>query len=66
LLEPPKEIGVFRAHGNWVARLAATSILIQKNWGENILVLGDSTQKYCWECIRKEIENGRPVRFIVD
>jgi hypothetical protein len=47
LLEPPDGTGIFRAHGNWVARLGAVSVLIQRNLGKNILVLRESTQEHC-------------------
>jgi len=56
LLDLPESIAVFRARENLVARLAAVSILRQKNEGNNIIVLGGS--KICWSCIQEDIELG--------
>ncbi|OTA58911.1 hypothetical protein K449DRAFT_298336, partial [Hypoxylon sp. EC38] len=38
LLDPPPETGVLRAKGNWIARLAAVSILIQQSKGNAIVL----------------------------
>jgi hypothetical protein len=53
LLDPPDSIAVFRARGNWVARLAAVSILRQKANG-NTIVLGES--QVCWDCFENEFD----------
>jgi hypothetical protein len=47
LLDLPESVAVFRARGNWVARLAAVSILRQKA-NSLTIVLGES--QVCWEC----------------
>ncbi|KAF7589905.1 hypothetical protein BBP40_003523 [Aspergillus hancockii] len=47
LLQPPPErVGVIRAHRNWLARLAAASLSVQK--GYNTLVL---PRNICWSCM---------------
>jgi hypothetical protein len=47
LLQPPPErVGVIRAHRNWLARLAAASLSVQK--GYTTLVL---PRKICWSCM---------------
>jgi hypothetical protein len=45
LLEPPVSVGILRAHGNWVARLAAVSILSQKGQGHSIGIFDH--RKFC-------------------
>ena len=48
LLDPPDDgIGVFRAHKNWAARLAAVSVLCQQGHASNIVLCGPS---FCWKC----------------
>ncbi|EFR01728.1 hypothetical protein MGYG_04729 [Nannizzia gypsea CBS 118893] len=42
LLDPPLGVGVFRAHGNWVARLAATSILMQRKKHKEMAIFNKS------------------------
>lgn len=49
LLDGPMSVGFFRAHGNWAARLAAVSILSQKNQAHCIGLLGPET--FCLECL---------------
>ena len=49
LLEPPVSVGIFRAHGNWVARLAAVSILSQKGQGHSIGIFDH--RKFCLKCL---------------
>ena len=49
LLDGPTSVGFFRAHGNWAARLAAVSILSQKDQGHSIGLLGPET--FCLECL---------------
>lgn len=49
LLEKPEgQIGIVRASGNWLSRLAATALSIQS--GDTTVVLSD---KVCWECYRQ-------------
>lgn len=49
LLDRPKGVGVFRARGNWAARLAAVSILSQQGQGHSIGVFGPND--ICLECM---------------
>ncbi|KAL9074075.1 MAG: hypothetical protein Q9161_002484 [Pseudevernia consocians] len=49
LLDGPMSVGFFRAHGNWAARLAAVSILSQKDQAHCIGLLGPET--FCLECL---------------
>ena len=57
LLDGPIGVGIFRAHGNWAARLAAVSILSQKDQARNIGILGP--EKFCLECLYSDHENER-------
>lgn len=51
LLDRPREgIGVFRANGNWAARLAALSILTQQGFAKTTMVTGSDTDN-CIRCI---------------
>jgi hypothetical protein len=50
LLDMPSEDMVIRAHGNWLARLAAATISIQKK--RRTVFLPPNT---CWECLRRDI-----------
>jgi len=58
LLDPPHTPAVFRAHGNWQARLAAVLICLQK--GYLTLLFGSHG---CWNCafeqLAKEMESPR-------
>jgi hypothetical protein len=49
LLEPPVSVGILRAHGNWVARLAAVSILSQKGQGHSVGIFDH--RKFCLKCL---------------
>ena len=49
LLDGPMSVGFFRAHGNWAARLAAVSILSQKDQAHAIGILGP--EAFCFECL---------------
>jgi len=49
LLDTPMSVGIFRARGNWAARLAAVSILSQKGQAHSIGVLGP--EPFCLECL---------------
>jgi hypothetical protein len=55
LLDEPGTVGIFRAHGNWAARLAAVSILSRNEiGGHNFGVLGP--EPFCLECLEEEFE----------
>ncbi len=49
LLDSPMSVGFFRAHGNWAARLAAVSILSQRNQARSIGLLGPAA--FCLDCL---------------
>lgn len=49
LLDQPKSVGFFRARGNWAARLAAVSILAQKDQGHSVGLLGPGD--FCLDCL---------------
>ncbi|KAI1380190.1 hypothetical protein F4677DRAFT_462990 [Hypoxylon crocopeplum] len=67
LLDPPPTTGVLRAKGNWIARLAATSILIQQEKG-NAIVLVAGKDHICWNCFAKRYSFPEPhiPQFIID
>ena len=48
-LDGPTTVGIFRAHGNWAARLAAVSILSQQGQAHSIGLIGPET--FCLECL---------------
>lgn len=51
-LDGPTTVGVFRAHGNWAARLAAVSILCQTEQVHSIGML--SSEIFCLECLSRD------------
>ncbi|GES59373.1 hypothetical protein ATEIFO6365_0003065400 [Aspergillus terreus] len=51
LLDPPDEALVFRANGNWIARLAAVAIAAQIFPGERISICPNNM---CWSCTATE------------
>ena len=51
LLDPPDEALVFRANGNWIARLAAVAIAAQIFPEERILICPNNM---CWSCTATE------------
>ena len=55
LLDTPTSVGFFRAHGNWAARLAAVSILCQRDQAQAIGVLGP--EAFCLECLSSEYDD---------
>ncbi|KAI2623110.1 hypothetical protein GGR54DRAFT_629717 [Hypoxylon sp. NC1633] len=67
LLDPPPTTAVLRANGNWSARLAATSILIQKKktYAIELVANGD---RFCWNCFVKKYSCPEPFlpEFIID
>ena len=48
-LDGPTTVGIFRAHGNWAARLAAVSILSQQGQAHSIGLIGPET--FCLGCL---------------
>ena len=65
LLDEPMSVGMFRAHGNWAARLAAVSILSQKDQAHRVGILGP--EAFCLECIGSyvSIEGSKDPKFPV-
>ena len=55
LLDPPQAPAVFRAHGNWQARLAATFICLRN--GYLTLLFGSHG---CWDCAFKHLSRAEP------
>lgn len=55
LLDSPEGVGIFRAHGNWAARLAAVSILSQKGQGQSIGLFGAGN--ICFKCLEAVTED---------
>ncbi|MCJ1330889.1 hypothetical protein MMC10_007576 [Thelotrema lepadinum] len=51
-LDPPDSVKIFRAHGNWAARLAAVSILTQRGNTHNIALLG--RDNFCLTCLEND------------
>ena len=51
-LDRPTEIAIFRAHGNWAARLAAASILCQQKQGSSCTLIRPGS--FCFRCLAKE------------
>ena len=56
LLDGPMNVGFFRAHGNWAARLAAVSILSQKDQAYAVGILGP--EAFCLECLGSDLDYG--------
>ncbi|MDI1491599.1 MAG: hypothetical protein OHK93_002808 [Ramalina farinacea] len=54
LLDEPPNVGFFRAHGNWAARLAAVSIMFQKEQGYAVGLLGP--ERSCFTCLAIQFE----------
>lgn len=54
LLDKPEAVGIFRAHGNWAARLAAVSVLSQQGQGHSIAVFGPT--RICLKCLEAGYE----------
>ena len=53
LLDPPLDQGIFTAHGNWAARLAAICILKQKNMSRRAVIVGQ--QNDCLRCLESQV-----------
>ncbi|KIW81348.1 hypothetical protein Z517_04373 [Fonsecaea pedrosoi CBS 271.37] len=63
LLDPPDSVGIFRAHENWSARLAAACIAEQTVGGSRVYVLNNNNNNVmCWNCLESEIERRRRER----
>ncbi len=60
LLDGPMSVGFLRAHGNWAARLAAVSILCQKNQAHCIGLL--SPAAFCLECLSSDHDVNRDLK----
>ncbi|KAI4151601.1 MAG: hypothetical protein LQ340_003409 [Diploschistes diacapsis] len=71
LLDPPDSVKLFRAHGNWAARLAAVSILTQCGKAHCIAMFGPND--FCLTCLEdynlltgfKDVESALP-SFCID
>ena len=65
LLDPPLAVGIFRAHRNWAARLAAICILKQKKLDSRVFLLDKDTA--CLACVEKHTwANERVTAFFID
>ncbi|RSL70908.1 hypothetical protein CEP53_001767 [Fusarium sp. AF-6] len=49
ILDPPPSVGVIRSNRNWVARLAAITILAQQSHENAAVLLGN--EPICWRCL---------------
>jgi hypothetical protein len=69
LLDPPENVGVVRAHGNWAARLAAVCI-IRQIMPDCELLLFSQREQPCWNCVARirdiSAEYKNRLRCIVD
>ncbi|KAK2761255.1 hypothetical protein FQN54_001777 [Arachnomyces sp. PD_36] len=54
LLDAPVSVGIFRAHGNWVARLAAASILSRR--GLDYCTGIFDKKKFCLKCLESQYQ----------
>ncbi len=57
-LDQPPCTGVLKTNGNWAARLAAVSILIQQGKGHTAMVLDGG--RLCWDCLREAYSDPEP------
>lgn len=65
LLDPPLSVGIFRAHRNWAARLAAICILKQKNMASRVVILDQNAP--CLTCLESQLwANERMTAFFTD
>ncbi|RSL77691.1 hypothetical protein CEP51_008839 [Fusarium floridanum] len=58
ILDPPPSIGVIRSNGNWVARLAAITILAQQSHQNAVVLLGN--EPICWKCLEDLFSEPEP------
>lgn len=49
ILDPPPSVGVVRSNSNWVARLAAITILTQQSHDNAVILVGN--EPICWKCL---------------
>jgi hypothetical protein len=57
-MDKPETVGIFRAHDNWAARLAAVSVLSQQGHGHSICLFGPSG--VCLKCLEAGYETLGP------
>lgn len=58
MLDPPPCLGVFRAKGNWAARMAAATLLAQQGGSHTVAIV--SGEKLCLGCLEREYEAPEP------
>lgn len=56
-LDRPTNAGIVRSHQNWLGRLAATALSVQK--GYTTIILPD---EICWGCVIDHVDRHRPPR----
>lgn len=67
LLELPLGDSIFRAHGNWTARLAAVCIWRQTKKSEPlILIKNDKDHNRCWGCLEQRSMQKSSTTILVD
>jgi hypothetical protein len=58
VMRPPRGMCILRAHGNWSVRLAAVSLLLQR---QNAYMLGVlSSETLCWRCLEARFNAPEP------
>ncbi|KAK3333049.1 hypothetical protein B0T19DRAFT_115445 [Cercophora scortea] len=57
-LDKPPCVGVLQTNDNWVARLAAVSILIQQGNGHTAIILDKG--EICWNCLEEAYSDPEP------
>lgn len=55
-LDAPRATGIFRAHGNWAARLAALSIMYQQGQGHSVAIMDKGYT--CLKCLSVDRDFG--------
>jgi hypothetical protein len=68
LLELPEVDAIFRAKGNWTARLAAVCIWRQKKLPATLKVIEDHANERCWKCFEEQWKHGSwsQISLVVD
>jgi hypothetical protein len=66
VLDPPENIGIVRAHGNWAARLAVLAVCRQK--GEEGVFVVRPTEGFCPSCLPAQflLAQGQSTGIIID
>jgi hypothetical protein len=59
ILDPPVERFVVRAHGNWVARLAVSVMLLQVLPEDDVQGVVICPPKCCWQCMTRKASSTR-------